>query len=284
MVLKPLGIFSCPYALPAGRYELSMIPQNSAEYMKKAIESLALDIDQRSQLDSAGTAAQIQFEVTDMNLYIATTEGPRVDDLTYMLDIEDINCQVENITGNGFQQKNFDVEPSTTALTIAWQAQNAGLNTLQSASKFKFPSDSALYPSDNGSTALTRFFIRYGLDQKPSPDFDPLYSAGVGVGVGIDSFSYLTELYAETQLYSSKKFNKGGPESQQDWLDRGPYLYFAWPRDATDESTRVNVNYQFNEAVTTNNVARTLLFNHYKNVALITVKSGRVTDVVLQQG
>lgn len=271
----PLGIFSCPYALPAGRYELSMIPQNSAEYMKKAIESLALDVAQRSQLDDGGTAAEIQFNVQDLNLYIATTEGPRVDDLTYMLDIEDINCQVENITGNGFQQKNFDVEPSSTALTIAWQAQNAGLNTLQSQSKFKFPSDSANYPSDNGSTALTRFFVRYGLDQKPSPDFDPIYASPT---------SYLTELYAESQLYSGQKFNEGSPESQQDWLDRGPYLYFAWPRDATDESTRVNINYQFNAAVTVENVARTLLFNHYKNVAMITVKDGRVTDVVLQQG
>ncbi len=74
----PLGIFSCPYALPAGRYELSMIPQNSAEYMKKAIESLALDIAQRSQLDDAGTASQIQFNVVDLNLYVATAEGPKL--------------------------------------------------------------------------------------------------------------------------------------------------------------------------------------------------------------
>lgn len=269
----PLGIFSCPYALPAGRYELSLIPQNSAEYMKKAIESLALDIDQRSQLDNNGTAAQIQFNVVDMNLYIATTEGPRVDDLTYMLDIEDINCQVENITGNGFQQKNFDVEPSTTALTIAWQAQNAGLNTLSSQSKFKFPSNIAALPS--GELGLERFFVRYGLDQKPNPDLDPNYSSPT---------AFATQLYGESQLYSGQKFNEGSPESEQDWIDRGLYLYYAWPRDATDESTRVNINYQFNNALTVNNVARTLLFNHYKNVAMITIKSGRVTDVVLQQG
>ncbi len=193
-----------------------------------------------------------------------------------MLDIEDINCQVENVTGGGFQQKNFDVEPSTTALTIAWQDQAAGLNTLRSQSKFKFPSagvNAANYPS--GELSLERFFVRYGLDQKPSPDFDPIYSTPT---------SYITELYAETQLYSGQKFNEGSSESQQDWIDRGAYLYFSWPRDATDESTRVNVNYQFNSGITIVNTARLLLFNHYKNVAMITVKSGRVTDVVLQQG
>ncbi len=108
-----------------------------------------------------------------------------------------------------------------------------------------------------------------------SPDFDPIYTTPT---------SYITELYAETQLYSGQKFNEGGPESQQDFIDRGIYLYFAWPRDATDESTRVNINYQFDEGIIVTNVARVLLFNHYKNVAMITVKSGRVTDVVLQQG
>ncbi len=269
----PLGIFSCPYALPAGRYELSMIPQNSAEYMKKAIESFQADINQRSQLDNNGLISDIQFEVIDLNFYVATTEGPRVDDLTYMIDIEDINCQVENVTGGGFQQKNFDVEPSTTALTIAWQQQSAGLNTLHSQSKFKFLSSNPEF--DSGELALKRFFVRYGLDQKPSPDYDPDYEGNK---------SYITELYAETQLYSGQKFNDGAPESQQDWIDRGPYLYFAWPRDATDEATRVNINYQFDDSVTVTNVARTLLFNHYKNVAMITVKDGRVVDVVLQQG
>ncbi len=272
----PMGIFSCPYALPAGRYELSMIPQNSAEYMRKAIESMVQDIGQRSQLDDGGTLSEIQFNVIDMNLYVATTEGPRVDDLTYMIDIEDVNCQVENITGSGFQQKNFDVQPSTTALTVAWQDQKAGLNTLKSQSKFKFPSagaNAANYPS--GELSLERFFLRYGLDQKPSPDFDPIYSS---------PSSYITQLYAETQLYSGQKFNDGAPESEQDWIDRGAYLYFAWPRDATDEATRVNVNYQFNSGITTSNAARVMLFNHYKNVAMITVKDGRVVDVVLQQG
>lgn len=243
--------------------------------MKKAIESFTVDVAQDSGLNGVDVS-QIRFNVQDLNLYIATTEGPRVDDLTYMIDIEDINCQVENVTGSGFQQKNFDVEPSTTALTVAWQAQNSGLNTLSSQSKFKFPStgvNAALYPS--GELALKRFFLRYGLDQKPSPDFDPLYASP-------DSF--ITELYAETQLYSGQKFNEGSPESQQDWIDRGAYLYFAWPRDATDESTRVNINYQFDTDITVVDTARTLLFNHYKNVAMITVKNGRVVDVVLQQG
>lgn len=270
----PLGIFQCPYALPAGRYELSMIPQSSGEYMKKAIESFTNDIAQRTQLNDGGAdPSEIQFEVINMNLYVATAEGPRVDDLTYMLDIEDINCQVENITGTGFQQKNFDVEPSTTALTCAFQSQSAGLNTLYSQSKFKFPSNLALYPS--GELALTRFFMRYGLDQKPSPDFDPSYSSPT---------SYITELFAETQLYSGQKFNDGGCETLQDWIDRGAYIYFAWPQDGTAESTRVNVNYSFDENLTVSNVARVLLFNHFKTVAEITVKQGRVVDVVLQQG
>ena len=183
-----------------------MIPQNSAEYMKKAIESFTVDVAQDSGLNGVD-ASQIRFDVTDLNLYIATTEGPRVDDLTYMLDIEDINCQVENVTGTGFQQKNFDVEPSTTALTVAWQAQNAGLNTVQSASKFKFPSDVVGLPS--GELGLERFFIRYSLDQKPSPDVDPDYSS---------PSSFATQIYAESQLYNGQKFNDGGAESEQDWI------------------------------------------------------------------
>ncbi len=161
-------------------------------------------------------------------------------------------------------------------VTAAWQQQAAGLNTLFSQSKFKFQStgaNSANYPS--GELSLERFFIRYGLDQKPSPDLDPDYSTPT---------SYITQLYAESQLYSGQKFNEGGPESDADYIDRGVYLYYAWPRDATDESTRVNVNFQFNNGIDLTNQARLILFNHYKNVAMITVKDGRVVDVILQQG
>ena len=278
----PLSLFKIGHALPSGRYELVLNPQTSTAYQRRAIES-ALGIASKNPTLPGGAAADYQVRIVDMYLYCATVEGPRADDITYLLDLEQTRCQSEKIDTANFQQKNFDVSPSTYALSVAYQDLRAGENTAVSASKFKSYDNAGagLVPSaaNQEELKLNRFFINYAGQNLPAPDADPSFvpQTGANPAEGID---YTIQRYSETQIYSGAYFDTGGAETIEEWHDRGAYYYFSWPRDGTDRSTRVNVHQQFNGADTTN--MRVLLFDHSKQVARIRVQDGRVVDVQVE--
>jgi len=267
----PLSIFNVTHAMPSGKYEILLNPQTASVYMKNAIESLGLDRNQ-------GAGNDFQLEIVDMYLYLATVEGPVVENVNYFLSLEETRCQTDNIdNNNGLQQKNFDISPASFALTVAFQDTEAGVDTRRSASKFKIrpiagtvllPDLPSKYPS--AEMALRRLYVQYAGQTKPSPDADPDYVEGI---------DYVSSRYAETMLYSGAYFDCGGAEDKNDWILRGPYYYFSWPKDGSSESTRCLVNYSFTDAVGSG-VGRVLLFDHYKQMVLVSVTNGMVTNVV----
>lgn len=265
----PLSIFKIGHALPAGDYELLLNPHPGSTFELLSVESTTLS---RTVGDNAD-GTQFHFSPVDLYLYVATIEGPAVSNLTYFMSLEETRCQRRNVTGDGasLTQEPFEVSPSTYALSCAFQSQAAGSNTLRSSSKFKIQG-SANFPDT--SYSLNRMFIQYAGMSKPSPDADPSYTSPA---------DYLTSRYAETQLYSMNYFSEPGPEDKRDWLSRGPYYYFAWPRDGTSEATHVTVNFQFSEALVAAS-ANVLLFDHHKKMILVSISGGKVIDVVEQSG
>lgn len=259
----PLSIFKINEALPSGKYELVLNPQTSSVYQTNAIQSL---------LSNKVADTDFKFEVEDMYLYCNSIEGPRADDITYLLDLEQTNCQSDNVPGTDFAQRNFDVSPSTYALSVAYQDSRITSDTTYSQSQFKAYGDNPINGDED--LKLNRFFINYAGQNLPAPDADPKYIIGLAK-------DYTTQRYAETQIYSGAMFDTGGAESLEEWQTRGPYYYFSWPRDGTDRSTRVNVHQGFENGTKTNNM-RVLLFAHSKQVARIRVQDGRVIDVQLE--
>ena len=261
----PLSIFKVGHAMPSGKYELVLNPQTASVYQKAAIESLLGAGDKAS----GATAATFKFNVVDMYMYVNTVDGPRADDITYLLDLEQTRCQSEKIDTVSFQQKNWDVSPSTYALTVAYQDLRAGTNTQASASKFK-SYNAGLNASEEQK--LERFFINYAGQNVPAPDADPSFTT---------TADYTTQRYVESQMYSGAYYDAGGGESLDEYHNRGSYYYFSIPRDGTDRSTRVNVHQQFNAGADITNM-RVLLFDHSKQVARVRVQDGRVVDVQLE--
>ena len=256
----PLSIFKLQHALPSGKYEIVLNPQPASVYQKYAIESIGAD-------KTAGT--DFKFNISNMYFYCNVVDGPRADDITYLLDLEQTACQSDKIDNSSFQQKNFDVSPSTYAMSVAYQDVRAGNNTRVSASKFKVFNDTLSANSEE--LKLNRFFLNYAGQNLPAPDADPDFQA---------SIDYTTQRYVETQLYSGAYFDNGGAEPIEEFHNRGSYYYFAIPRDGTDRSTRVAVHQQFNAAATDN--MRVLLFSHSKQVARVRVSDGRVVSVDLE--
>ena len=250
----PMSIFKVQEWLPAGKYELVLNPQTTSTYKQRAIESLVAK--------TAGT--DFEFAVIDMYLYTAMADSSRIDDLTYMIDLDETRCQVDTGTGSGLQQKNFDVSPSSYALSAAFQDASAGSTSEYSASKFKVRAGIA----GGNDLSLTRLYLTYGGQSKPSPDADPSYVEGTAI-------DYTTQRYADSLLQSGQFFQDGGSETIQEWQVRGPYYHFNWPKDGRDRSTRAQVNFQLGTPANT----RVLMFDHYKSVANISVKDGHVIDV-----
>lgn len=267
----PLSLFKVQSALPSGRYELVLNPQTATAYQKRAIESKIGETSKNPTLPGSIVVGDYQIQVVNMYLYCATVDGPRADDITYLLSLEQTRCQAEKIDTANFQQKNFDVSPSTYALTVAYQDLRAGENTALSASKFKSYAAGLTPAVTNEELKLNRFFINYAGQNLPAPDADPQFVAGK---------DYTIQRYNETQLYNGAYFDTGGAETIEEFHERGSYYYFSWPRDGTDRSTRVNVHQQFDGADVTN--MRCLLFDHSKQVARIRVQEGRVVDVQLE--
>jgi hypothetical protein len=269
----PLSIFKVGHAMPSGKYELVLNPQTASIYQKYAIQSVGGDkVPNVASIGSPTAGSQFLFNVTDMYFYCNTVDGPRADDITYLLDLEQTSCQSEQFSAGqtSFQQKNFDVSPSTYALTVAYQDARAGNDTRRSASIFKV--SNVAQTADSEELKLQRFFINYAGQNLPAPDADPDFTP---------SLDYTTQRYVESQIYSGAMFDTGGGESLEEWHERGAYYYFSWPRDGTDRSTRVNVNNGFATGTSTDNM-RMLLFSHSKQVARIRVQDGRVTQVDLE--
>lgn len=153
----PLSIFKIGHGMPSGKYEIVLNPQNSGSYRKKAVESVLADL---IPLQTPTVLNDFSFEVTDMYLYLATVEGPAVSDIQYYMSLEQTRCQIEQIgPADGLQQKNFDVSPSTYALTVAFQDTAAtGDNTLFSSSKFKIRTKGVY---EDAATSLRRLYIQY---------------------------------------------------------------------------------------------------------------------------
>jgi len=270
----PLSMFKVGHAMPAGKYELILNPQTASVYQLAAVESV---LGAGPKTTGAG-ADNIKFNVVDMYMYVNTVEGDRCDDITYLLDLEQTRCQSDKIDAATFGQKNWDVSPSTYALTVAYQDLRAGTDTQCSVSKFKAypatPIGSNKIPNEPQETKLNRFFINYAGQNFPAPDADPSF-------VPNDKLDYTTQRYIESQIYSGAYYDSGGAESIIEYKNRGSYYYFSIPRDGTDRSTRVNVHQGFATGTDTSNM-RVLLFDHSKQNCSVRVQDGRVIDVQLE--
>lgn len=258
----PLSIFKVDHALPAGKYELVFNPQVEGTYQRGAVETLFNSV--------PGT--DYNFTVTSMYFITQTTEGPRCDDLTYLLDLEQTRCQNDTVPGISFSQRYFEVSPATYALTVAYQDARVNSDTRYSSTKFKSYNVGNDLTVDQSRT-LNRFFLNYAGSSYPQPDADCQYVPG--------STDFTVQRYAETLMYSNGWEDAASPESLLDWVNRGSYFHFKITREGTDRSTRLSVNQQFAAGTDLTNT-RVLVFDHARQVAKIRIQDGQVVDVQLE--
>jgi hypothetical protein len=256
-----LSIFKHQGALPLGKYQLIATPHNASgnNYKIRAIET-----PHNTPTPTFGTGANdINFKVKDLRMYICNVTGPRVEDKSFFIDLEETRCQkalLKNTTN--LSSEPFEIEPSSYALTYCLQDVNAGIDPKYSSSRFR--------ERDGKELSLNRLFISLGRNNYPSPDAEPSYKEG-------NADDYTTKCYVDTAINCGGYFSEGGFSSLDEWQRYGAIHYFQTPRDTQDRSTRAVVNTKFAENF--DNQANHVLFSHYRKAVQVTIQRGTVISV-----
>lgn len=288
----PMGFFSLSHAiLPGAKTLFELNPSNISQFKADAIQSFAASRVAVKPLQANNLVGDFDFSVDRFEFYMYQLDGPRADDEDYYLDIMNTRVQIENMPTSAvsLQQKNFDVNGRTTALTLAFQDQEEGSNTLFSRSQFKIRTAAPAAIGGEGSPGgqdllLRRMYITYGNKQKPQPDFDGQFVTVQGDSL-VNQTNFLVQRYIDTALQQGSYGLEGATETYEEWLKRGPYYHFQWPQDATAQHTRVNVSYQFARTFEPADSAhKMLLFSHWRTSFHLFNRDGKLDEVVQEGG
>lgn len=258
IIWKPasLPIFNTSHAIPGGTlFEFELDPFQNTFYQRRAIESAS-----GSQLIS-GT--DFKFLVTDLRLYIAQCQGPIVEKMEYMIDMNRVKCHKTSLTTNSTTTTSIDVQPSSYALSLAFADKRTGNRSDLNPSKFKILNDDELN--------LNRYSIRFAGKSLPDPDFDGEFDASSGI-------DHLTYMYTRNMLYNGAYFDNS-QETLDEWRERGIYFYHPFLRSGTNKESRCYIVTQFGNAFSDATNVNLMLFENYKSVAIVKMDNGRVYNV-----
>lgn len=255
----PLGIFNYDVGTPAGSYEIVLTPQNVATAKAAFIQSLGFS--------SVTIPTNFNLRVQDCKLYLARANAPFVKDSTVLLDLVETFAQAQTIVGDttSLLQYNFDVSPTTQALTLALQDGRHLADT-------RFPTTEFKIGGDKSELQLNQYYVTYSGETRPQRIPNIIYEVDNGI-VQRDTFP---EQYKQTMEQVRSIISPGACESFDDWRERGQYYHLVFPRSAEDRATQVSAYLRFNTQVSNGNL---LLFSHAKKVATLSIRDSRIERV-----
>jgi hypothetical protein len=259
---KPtLGIFDVAHALPSTRHELHLQIPNEyqlrcldfGEQRPDAAGVATKIIDARSLNNDAFGANDRQkacLRIESIEFFAAMATGPRADDAKYVLDLREYRMIPQTIpltqTGNSNTYV-FNLASNTSSVSVAFQSAKAG-NGSTSLSKFVVP---CLSDARGAETALSRFYVNFANQNRPREENESVITYGSSAFADTNleilanptttATQFFTQRYIETMTNTMQLYRPGGCENLEEWLARGAYYNWAWPRDGNDLSTRFHV-------------------------------------------
>jgi len=285
----PLGFLDVDHAIPpGGQWQFVLTPENAQTFKRRAVESIDRDI-RAFESGRPSLAGDVDFRVEEMQLYVYTVQGERFDDGSWFLDLQHTACQQQVLPNDctDLVTRNFEVHPWTDRLAVAFQDQMNGADTRYSRSKFKIrpgPLEPgvSLSTHDGQDMLLERFYLQYGRQVKPSPDFGCKYTSYTGDSTRAHT-GYFLQGWLNSFLQSDVFHKEGGGESFSDWKNRGPYYLFDWPKDGMDKSTRAAVTVQFGRPFGDDQQPFVTLFSQWHTAYQIEHVNGRMKVSKLEE-
>ena len=296
----PLSVFGLNHALPSMSCELILKARPGVNYSIAGISTIPATYTtpagppREIQYGAAASATSVRLIIDNLYFYSYQMESDRLDDGTFMLDLQELNVTTQNLQrGNAsMQQLNYLVSPSTYQVGVAFQDSRAGTSTATPLTTLAYHQNASqpanVFPPVNPSlnqmynnTDLTRMFLQYGNRTFPQPDMEPQFNIkGSAVrGTSPNGVAYLTQRWLESCMATGQYWAPGGPEPFAEWLTKGPIYVFPTLRDPTDRSTNLVVNAQFSN---TPPAANCFVFTMSRKVATIRIANGAVQEVDVQ--
>ena len=246
-----LGVWNKEY-LPAGKYQLELLPKPASVLSIHGVDSNG----------NVVAANNYSFRVERMHMYLWTGVDDSPPQGEYGFSFSECRCQSQNITTNSLTQKTFTVDPRTRALSLAFQASDAGQASTRSITLFKAEGDDELN--------LERHYISFR-GQKLPDTIPELEYASAGADADLD---YFTQMYREQMEYSGAH-KKPDHEDLITWEGRGIYFHYdQWPSSGSD---KVHVSHQFSAAFTS--ATQLLLFDHWDEYVKLHYQQGKISKV-----
>lgn len=248
MYQPPIGIMEHSKPLGSGDYRFQFNPNSN--YQTACVESV----------NAARTSpTDFQFSVESMELYTCTEKmdvSPTGTDLLHLMEHQ---VQSKPIGFAGDLNYDFTIPPSTKAISIFIQSANAG-------------SDTRVTPSFLGTRVgdqmtLKSVQLTYANITKPPTRWTSQVAG---------STMKLQQRYLDTQIESTQAFSSGGCETFNNWLEGGTLLHYNWARDASDRSTQLQLQADFNTMSANTNM---FIVAHYSRTIEMSVTNGFISEV-----
>jgi hypothetical protein len=217
----PIAIFDHQGALGGGDYKFSMTP--NAEYQNAGIESKFPIV--------IGTAAgQFQLVVEDVKFYAASAKMVIPEQIQTLKMFE---CQIDSkVARGGAGTYQFQVPPSTMALSVWLQANEAGFDTRYSPTSFR--------TTNKSERTMSAIQITYGNVSKPNTQWSASFDNNQATPSQLKNL--LQQRYYDTYRECDLLSNDGGIETFDDFLSRGMVVHYSFVRDSEDKATNVQIS------------------------------------------
>ena len=262
----PLGIFDVGHALPTTRHELHLVIPN--DYQTRCLDfgfqppdgvypaAMILDPRLSNSIPGDVNKNKIFFRIDGIEFFAGMATGPRVDDSKFVLDMREYRMFPQTIPAGQEGTSNtyvFNLSSNSASVSVAFQSATAG-NGSSSLSKFHVP---GMFDSKGGETALKRFYVNFANQNRPREENESILRlsgsvpgdakavADAGNALANNSGHFFTQRYLETMLNTNQLYKAGGCETFEEWLQRGVFYNWVWPRDGSDLSTRFHVFVSF---------------------------------------
>jgi hypothetical protein len=248
----PIGIMDYSKPIGGGQYRFQLTP--NSDFKTAAIECAR---------DGAAPGTNYDFVINGIKLYVATVKVP-ADNKEDILHLFEMQVQQKTITG-GNDVLHFTVPASTEMLSVFVQDAAAGFDTRVPPTAFKM-----IGGSQNNLRSLQ---LTYDNTSRPSTRWQSNYNDTPVAG---ETFNTLQHRYIETMHETDLVTSAGGGESFAEWMENGPLISYAFPKDQNSMSTEVQLQVDYTSLGAN---ARIFLVASFRKATRVTTSNGQVVAV-----
>ena len=248
----------CDQILGAGEYKFALNP--NSDFKTSCVQSMF-----PQTVGSNNVYTNFSVDITDVKLYVATVKLEMNDD-EYELDLMEMNVQSKSITPDN-QTNQFTIPSSTKHISVFFQANSSGTNTVYPPSVFQ--------TSRGQEKFLSSIQLNYANLTKPNNRWDSIFRGSTNL------VNEWQQRYTDNLREAGMIDSVGGTESFAEFLERGIFVHYSFDRDMSDKSTQLQLATTFSNVPggAFTDATKVFVVCHYRRKVQIQVNNGMIVAV-----